>query len=99
VLLASDLNDYARQLLTCEPADLRDANVALRYAERAAVATHRNDANVLDTLALAFHLTGNHGRAVELEERAISLMPANSTGRSELEQHLQQYRARMSWPR
>jgi serine/threonine protein kinase len=97
--LARGLNACAWELLTCKPAYLRKPLLARQYAERAAVMTNRNDANILDTLALALHLTGNDREAVEVEERAVLLLPANSPGRSEFEKHFQQYRAATTGPR
>jgi eukaryotic-like serine/threonine-protein kinase len=92
----SDLNGYAWQLLTCEPADLRDPTIARRYAERAAAVTDRKDPTILDTLALALHLTGDDRVAVQAEEAALALTPASSIGRTEFEEHVEQYRSAMS---
>ena len=92
---ANDLNNYAWQLLTCEPRDLRNPALARQYAERAAERSNRSDPNVLDTFALALHLTGDDNRASETEALASSLVPVGSTIRRELEKHLQQYRAAM----
>ncbi|MBU0617636.1 MAG: serine/threonine-protein kinase, partial [Planctomycetes bacterium] len=65
------LHAYAWELLNCEPADLRDAEAALPVAQRADEMDGGTDVNVLDTLALAFQMTGNLDQAVETQRRAI----------------------------
>jgi len=92
---ANDLNVYAWEPVTCEPASLRNPLLARRHAERAALMTNKQDGNILDTLALALHLTGDNAGAVQEEERAISLLPTNSTDRRDFEMRLRQYRAAM----
>jgi tetratricopeptide (TPR) repeat protein len=90
---ANDLNAYAWDLLTCALADLRNPVLARQYAERAVLMTNRKDGNILDTLALALHVTGDEAGAAQTEERAISLSPANFTDRQDFETRLRQYRA------
>lgn len=72
------VNEYAWPLLTSEPADLRDADEALRYARIAAERTREKDPNILNTLALAYHLTGDHARAVETAKKALALLPSTN---------------------
>lgn len=90
---ANEVNDYAWLLLTCEPADLRNPAAALGYAKRAADMTRERDANILDTLATAYHLTGDDARAAETEEESLSLLPADSLQRRKFEANLIRFKA------
>ena len=91
---AKTLNDTAWLLLTCEPADLRDAHAALQFAQRANERTDFRDPLCLDTLALAQHMIGNNAAAASTEEKAISLLtPASARYRDEMEARLSEYRA------
>lgn len=72
--LPRELNGYAVALLTCEPADLRNPAGALRIARRAAEVTRTADPAILDTLALAYYQSGDAPRAVEAEQKALSLL-------------------------
>ncbi len=90
---ASDLNDYAWSLLTWEPADLRNPTAALAYARRAVELTKESDTNILDTLATAYHLTGDYARAIETEEKALSLMKGDSPQRTEFQANLTRFKA------
>jgi non-specific serine/threonine protein kinase/serine/threonine-protein kinase len=88
-----DLNSYAWALLLGEPSDLRDPAAALPHARRAVEMTKENAPNMLDTLALAYHLTGDHARAVETEQKAIALLKAGSPARQEFETNLAKFQA------
>ncbi|HUU98855.1 MAG TPA: tetratricopeptide repeat protein [Phycisphaerae bacterium] len=66
------LHAYAWELLTCEPADLRDPERALPVARRAVELDGGKDANILDTLALAFQMTGDLDWAIETQQRAVA---------------------------
>src|SRR5262249_37536664 len=90
---ANDLNSYARALLTAEPSDLRDPAAALPHARRAVEMTKENAPRMLDTMALAYYLVGDHGRAVETEQKAIILLKADSLVRRELETNLAKFQA------
>jgi tetratricopeptide (TPR) repeat protein len=70
---ANKKNDYAWELLTCEPADLRDPAEALLFALEANEMTGFQDADHLDTLARAYYLTGDTEKAIETQKEAISL--------------------------
>ena len=85
------LNEYAWELLTCEPADLRDPVAALPVAKKAVEKSGGKDAGILGTLALAYFLTGDAAKAIETEEKAISLLPP---GDSPLRTSLEKSRAR-----
>ena len=72
---------YAWELLTCEPADLRDPGSALRFALEASELSNFEDPGILDTLALAYHLTGDTAKAIENQKQAIALLPEGASGR------------------
>jgi eukaryotic-like serine/threonine-protein kinase len=73
---AVDHREYAWRLVTTPYGDLRDPAVALAHAERAVELSQASDPATLDTLALAYDLNGDPARAVETEERALALLPA-----------------------
>ena len=96
---AIDLNAYAWELLTCEPADLRDPVAALPVARKAVRKRGGKDPGILDTLALAHFLNGDVAMAIETEEKALSLLPpGNSPLRKALEESLAGYRTAASQP-
>lgn len=74
-----DLNSYAWELLTCEPRELRDPELALRFAKEAVEKSGGRDADILDTLALALFETGEVARAVQVQEQAVRLAPSRKT--------------------
>jgi tetratricopeptide (TPR) repeat protein len=87
------LNRYAWMLLTAAPADLRDPEAALEAAKKAVEKSGGTDAGILDTLALAYFMTGDTGKAIETQQKAVSLLPpGKSTFRTELEANLVKYR-------
>ncbi len=91
---ADAINEYAMFLMTCEPEDLRDPAAALPVAQRAVEMTESEDAGVLDTLAMAYFMTGDTAKAIETQEKAVSLVPPDeSEMRTELEANLAKYRA------
>jgi tetratricopeptide (TPR) repeat protein len=69
---ALTLHAYAWELLTCEPTDLRDPEAALPVAKRAVELDGGIDANILETLALAFQRTGDLDQAIATQRRAIA---------------------------
>ncbi len=48
---------------------------------------------ILDTLALAQHLTGDTAAAIETERKALSLLPADGPGRSGYEAAIARFEA------
>jgi Zn-dependent protease with chaperone function len=66
------LNNLAWLLATCGDASLRDPELALALARRAAGL--ESSAFILDTLAECYHVNGLHAEAVEAERRAIALV-------------------------
>ena len=99
--LALALSGYAWTLLTAEPDDLRNPTEALTLAQRAIqlaeLMPQTARAALLDTLAMAHHLTGNHARAIQVAEQGLALVPASDQKtiqlRQELETHLAAFRA------
>jgi tetratricopeptide (TPR) repeat protein len=90
---ALDKNELAWDLLTCEPADLRDPETALRLAGDACAMTDNANPGYLDTLALAQHRTGDTPAAIETEKKALSLLPPDASLRAELEATLARFEA------
>jgi tetratricopeptide (TPR) repeat protein len=95
---AMDHIQYARLLLNCEPADLRDPTAALYHAQRAVQMTAARNPHFLDTLAHAYFATGQGANAAQTEEKALALL--SPTGafkgalglRRELEANLSKFR-------
>ena len=90
---ANDKNTCAWDLLTCEPADLRDPESALRLAREAGAMTNNANPGDRDTLAMAYHLTGDHAKAVETQKKAVALLTPHEPRRDEYEAHLAQFEA------
>lgn len=87
-------NAYAWEALTCEPADLQDPDGALVFALEAVELGEWHDPDVIDTLALAYHRTGDTERAIEVESRTLDLIPEDDTARREaFEATIAEYRA------
>lgn len=80
----TDLNVYAWVLLTCQPVELRDPFTALNYAKRSAEITNWKNPVTLNTLAIAYHLTGDSANAIETAKKALALVPLSIDGREEL---------------
>ncbi|MCH8165095.1 MAG: tetratricopeptide repeat protein [Planctomycetes bacterium] len=93
---ANDKNRCAWNLVTCEPADLRDPEAALLLAIEANDMTHHENPEYLDTLSLAYHLTGDTAKAIESQKMAIALLPrGDSSLRTSLEEALAKFEAAM----
>jgi tetratricopeptide (TPR) repeat protein len=67
------ITSLAWLLATAPDAALRDANQAIRFAERAVSLTGRRDANALDVLGAAYAAAGQFDRAVAASEEALGL--------------------------
>jgi len=65
--------DLAWFLATHPSAEVRDANEAIRLAERAREATQGQDVGVLDALAAAYALDGQYKKAVETAQKALAM--------------------------
>jgi non-specific serine/threonine protein kinase/serine/threonine-protein kinase len=68
-----ELSRYAHILLTCQPADLRDAAAALKSAEQAVLRSSGRDPKSLQVLAQAYLQNGDTTRAAETQRRVASL--------------------------
>ncbi len=78
------LNEYAWELLTCWPPDLRDPEAALPVAEKAIRAVPPEDSSLLlDTLARGCRMTGNLPRAIEVQRQAVALLESRNTPNAE----------------
>jgi tetratricopeptide (TPR) repeat protein len=87
-------NECAWLLLTCEPADLRDPRAALKLAVEANEMPEFENAGYLDTLSLAYQLTGDTAKAIENQKKAISRLPeGDSALRKGLEEALTRFEA------
>jgi len=71
----AELTRAARLLLICEPAELREPQAGLRYAQRAVTLTKEADAYALDTLAEAYLQTGNSAAARQTVQKGLALVP------------------------
>ena len=90
---AMAVNLYAWDLLTCELEDLRDPQAALPVAKRAVEKNGSRDPRILDTLALAYFMTGDTTRAIETQEKAVSLLPPGKSDTLGMKNALAKYRA------
>jgi tetratricopeptide (TPR) repeat protein len=93
-LTAWGKNVYAWLLLTCEPPEARDPQMALTLALDANAMTGNEHYNYLDTLSLAYHLTGDTVKAIENQRKAVNLLPPGPHPlRAELEARLAEFEA------
>jgi non-specific serine/threonine protein kinase/serine/threonine-protein kinase len=88
-----DFNEFAFASSIFEPADLCNPAAALVYAQRAVEANKGRSSYILDTLALAYHRNGDHARAVETVEKALSTLTGNSYRRRTFEADLNKFKA------
>ena len=96
---ASDYNGYAWLLLTIEPPDLQNAEAALPAAERAVELSERKDTNSLDTLAVAYEMTGDLDKAIETQRETLAILPKKwSTTRAELQERMVRFLERKGEP-
>ena len=90
------MNAVAWFQLTREPADSRDPYAALKLALEASEETGFENPGYLDTLSLAYHLTGDTAKAIENQRKAIALLPdGESRLRAELEENLAKFEAQL----
>ncbi len=81
---------FARLLLSSPVPELRDPAAALAIALRAVEGSQVSDPRALQVLASAYSTRGEHHKAVEAQQRAISALPERSAAplRKELEEGL-----------
>jgi tetratricopeptide (TPR) repeat protein len=88
---ALHLNFAAWHLLTTPMKELRDPALALEFALKANELSRYEAPAQLDTLALAYHRTGETGRAIELQKKALSLLAADAADRDDYEKQLVEF--------
>jgi tetratricopeptide (TPR) repeat protein/mono/diheme cytochrome c family protein len=79
------LRSAAWMLATAADEGVRDANEAVRLAERAAALTGRQDAEALGVLAAGYASAGLFERALETNQEAVKLVPGTSLANALLE--------------
>ncbi len=87
------LNEVAWNWLTGMPESIRNPVAALRLSLHGNKLSGRSDPAQLDTLSLAYLKTGDAAQAIEIQEKAISLLDADAADRAEYEARLAEYRA------
>jgi tetratricopeptide (TPR) repeat protein len=92
--LTAALIELAWLLTRSDRVELRDPRSAVQLAERAAELTRREDAHILDVLAVAYIASGLPDRAIETAEAALTL--ASRSGDVEL---MNQLRLRLDFYR
>lgn len=84
-------NNYAYLLMTCAVSDLRDYTMALPPAQKAAVLSEGRSPEILDTLALAYHLSGDTDKALALQTRTMKLLCSKTATEPTYGAHLVQF--------
>ena len=91
---ASAVNLYVYTLLSAPFEDLRDVDTALRYAQRAVELSEGTNPTCLHNLARCYFYMGDLDRALELQRRAASLLPAaDPDDRQTIKRRLAEYEA------
>jgi tetratricopeptide (TPR) repeat protein len=86
------LHAYAWELLHCQSVELRDPAIALPMAQRAVELDGERDPNFLETLALAYRVSGNLNQAISIQRKAVAQARlSGSFNRAELEAKLVDY--------
>jgi len=90
----SPMNNLAWLQLTREPANSREPHAALKLALEISEKTGYENPGILDTLSLAYHLTGDTAKAIENQKKAIALLPeGESQLRAGMEEALVKFEA------
>lgn len=96
---SEELNNLAWILATIGDASANDANKAIGYARRACELTAYNDADILDTLAVAYAAAGKFNDAIMTAEKALNI--AKTAGQEntfrEIQNRLELYKAGKSY--
>jgi non-specific serine/threonine protein kinase/serine/threonine-protein kinase len=92
---ADDLYQYATSFLTCVPETLREPATAVRYAKLAVEKSEGKDSATLDLLAQAYDRNADPANAVDTEEKALAVFPADGQAsvRKSMESRLAKFRA------
>jgi thiol-disulfide isomerase/thioredoxin len=91
---AQGLNAIAWTIVDPENAGIekKDLKLAVKAAERAAELTKHKDAYILDTLAKAYYDSGDKKKAIEMQEKAVELIPPSDQAAGEIKERLEQYK-------
>lgn len=88
---AEHLNFAAWHLLTTPAEAHRQPALALEFALKANRLSGEKEPAHIDTLALAYHRTGDTAHAIELQRKALSLLATDAPDREEYEKALMEY--------
>jgi tetratricopeptide (TPR) repeat protein len=80
-------NNLAWLYATAGDEKVRDPAKAVEYAKKAAELSGENNAEILDTLARAYFVTGRKDEAVEAEKKALKLAPGNEGYNKSLQEY------------
>ncbi len=86
--LAVAHNNLAWLYAACDDQNFRDPKAALAHAERAVELSQWKEGEFIDTLAEAYYVNGDFQQAVEIQKKALALLPDNP----ELQEHMARYR-------
>ena len=89
------LIDSAHFLLSCEPADLRDADAAVLFAARAVQLTGGARMDYVDVLVRAYVEVDDYQGAVDALRDALGSMPAGNSWRDSFEARLSDYETKL----
>ncbi len=76
---AYQLFDAANGLITVEPVELREPDLAVKYAERIVEASSRHNPEFLLTLAQAYRAAGQSAKARAAAKEGLSLLPPETS--------------------
>lgn len=82
-------NNFAWLYATARDEKFRDKGKALEHARKAAELSHGTNAEILDTLAEAYFVSGNVNEALETITRALKLEPGNKRFEEKLRTYTQ----------
>lgn len=88
----------AHQLLLVKPESLRDPARALPIAQRINEQTGHENPNHLSVLALACFENKDVQRAIDWQEKALAVLPADAPNRAQYEEQLAEFRAALAPP-
>lgn len=92
-----DLQQYCWLLVTTPFPELQNPREAIRYAQKGVDLTKESQPGLLDVLARAYAQAGDPARAVEIEKKALALLPPGASDfRKELEDNLAQFSSAMA---
>jgi tetratricopeptide (TPR) repeat protein len=91
-----DLQQFCYLLLTTKFTDLQNPALALKYSQKLVDWTKGQDPRMLDLLATAYDASGDPSKAVEVEMKALELLPREGASdlRAVMEKYLEDFRAR-----